>query len=587
MIFFSPRDSTRAYIFLLLLIPTVAPLHQGTRINIFICLVEFVRFASFLEGAGAHPNTCAHTHKQNTRTSITDLSYFPARPSVHVYTYASTQIFFFGRIQKITVNPTFLSSPKLLFFFFYHYRFTLVESQEALRISLTMTENAWITEALVQFSKSPLWRTPVHNFIDDNCCQFNTEDEMKLEYTEAHNNFRRLVDSLLTDFVGELGVSLEDAIKALDASVASSTNSVDQKPAQRLLKYLLSVDDFESFYLMMVKRNLELDILASTALRDQGIAVDIPDINQAFFHASSAKYNQGNATSAISVLEANGDMDEEQAIRLAIQASLQTEEGMDRKAMVYEDTCLKEDLVHSVQKEQNKADAAKSKVEKEVQQIATQDLRSAEQYRTQCLSAIEEQKAHNIEQLSNKTLEAREANVRRHAERQKACLREGDAAPPAQTTAPTATTPPASAAVVAVPQPHQPPPAKQFGLSALPPIAQPPLPAIESKVKNEVAPTSAPAPKKQPAAAAPPVVAQPTKEELEERARHMREQRERILAMNKANRQTELTSYANQVNPGTATPAAPVSKAAEKDLTVEIARRLREDLLGEARRSRQ
>jgi len=44
----------------------------------------------------------------------------------------------------------------------------------------------WLYDYLLQFLKSPGWRVPILNFIDQFCYQFEDSAENKLVYTEIH-----------------------------------------------------------------------------------------------------------------------------------------------------------------------------------------------------------------------------------------------------------------------------------------------------------------------------------------------------------------------------------------------------------------
>ena len=48
------------------------------------------------------------------------------------------------------------------------------------------SEVEWIYEYLFQFLKSPGWKVPILDFIDDYCDQFEESEENKLIYTEIH-----------------------------------------------------------------------------------------------------------------------------------------------------------------------------------------------------------------------------------------------------------------------------------------------------------------------------------------------------------------------------------------------------------------
>ena len=48
-------------------------------------------------------------------------------------------------------------------------------------------ENDWFFDIIINFLRSPRWKTPIMTFLDENCLVFDTEDENKLEYTSIHS----------------------------------------------------------------------------------------------------------------------------------------------------------------------------------------------------------------------------------------------------------------------------------------------------------------------------------------------------------------------------------------------------------------
>ncbi|GFR48660.1 hypothetical protein Agub_g10615, partial [Astrephomene gubernaculifera] len=115
-----------------------------------------------------------------------------------------------------------------------------------------MADATWLAEAVVEFLKGPLYINPLMSFIDERCMIFTPEEENKLEYTTIHNDFKELVDRLLTDFLEDLGVGAEQFYEIVAAAQDSDqlTNFVVQT--------ILTVDDFLMFKAMMVKRNIDL-----------------------------------------------------------------------------------------------------------------------------------------------------------------------------------------------------------------------------------------------------------------------------------------------------------------------------------------
>lgn len=428
-------------------------------------------------------------------------------------------------------------------------------------------DNSWIAEVIVQFSRSPVWRTPVNNFIDENCYIFDNDVEMKLEYTVIHKKFVQLIDTLLTDFVNELGVPPEEAMESLHKALASKAELGGQ--VDRFVSYIYGSENFQTFHRMMMRRNVELDILAMRALKEQGVDVDIPDVDDVL-GAPPQSNNQRSAA-----MRENAGYDEEEALRLAIAESLK-DQGMSGKLLELEDAQLQEALMLSKQAEAEKAKAQKKEVAKEVAIIAQTDPNTAAKVHVQKTAVIEQKEAQNVQALEEKTLRMREEKVREVVEQ----MHSPEVPPPAQTSAapaPASATPAQAQAPASVPMKSaaMPPPAfagKTLGFKALPSLpglGQPPLSAIKAHVEAE-----------QPASQTTVPSRQPTKEELEERARYMREQREKILQRNKATRNKELQDYAkqNSVNVNVSSSTTPES---EKQLTVDIARRLRGDILGE------
>ncbi|KAG8345967.1 putative The ARF like 2 binding protein BART [Trypanosoma vivax] len=428
------------------------------------------------------------------------------------------------------------------------------------------TEDGWITESIVQFLRSPYWRTPVENFVDDNCYLFTDEEEMKFEQTEIHNSFRQLIDELLTTYVGELGIQSEEVVTALSNSMKSKgpTGAL----ATKFIRHITSVDDFISFYKMMMQRNIELDVLAQKALPKEIVGDDIPQ-----------------------------RVEDESDMIVAIEASMR-EQLESRILMELEDLHIQQVLALSILEEEMRAMQAAGMVTNEAkEQAAATSPQSAEQLKAEKLTAIEEQAAMNIKKLEERAIE-----VRREAMLQR--LTATASAPPtaaeADKPAPAASAPekapsPSSAPVcatisstvaaltsVTTPQPVPTAPTtgilrvdppeigKGFGFKKLPRL-QPTFKQLEATVTK----TGSTALGDGSAGGSGGL----SKEEMEARARHMREQRELILRKNRAMREEELKKYKDS-HGGDA--AASPNQERAKQVTVDLARRLRDDILREA-----
>jgi len=75
-------------------------------------------------------------------------------------------------------------------------------------------ENDWFFDIIINFLRSPRWKTPIMSFLDEYCIIFDTEDENKLEYTPIHKNFKNLVEELIGCLLAELGVTQEQFMEA-------------------------------------------------------------------------------------------------------------------------------------------------------------------------------------------------------------------------------------------------------------------------------------------------------------------------------------------------------------------------------------
>ncbi|KAL6757371.1 the ARF-like 2 binding protein BART-domain-containing protein [Haematococcus lacustris] len=115
-----------------------------------------------------------------------------------------------------------------------------------------MEEPHWLAEAVVDFLRGPLYIHPLMTFIDAKCLCFTSDEENKFEYTTIHEEFKQLVDNLLTSFLEELGVTAETFYE-----VVAKEQDKDQLTSF-VVQTILTVDDFLMFKAMMVKRNMDL-----------------------------------------------------------------------------------------------------------------------------------------------------------------------------------------------------------------------------------------------------------------------------------------------------------------------------------------
>lgn len=89
--------------------------------------------------------------------------------------------------------------------------------------------------------------------MDQNCEGFDQIEENKLFYTSLHSEYQALVERLLDDSLGSLGLSNEDVFQACELS-RQHGRTINKEALEKLL----AMNDFIQFKHMMVRRNLLL-----------------------------------------------------------------------------------------------------------------------------------------------------------------------------------------------------------------------------------------------------------------------------------------------------------------------------------------
>mmetsp|Transcript_46894 Transcript_46894/g.87379 ORF Transcript_46894/g.87379 Transcript_46894/m.87379 type:complete len:487 (-) Transcript_46894:251-1711(-) len=125
----------------------------------------------------------------------------------------------------------------------------------------------WLYEAVIRYLQGPMYSTPLMGFIDEACVIFDNDEENKLEYTKIHQDFQKLVDTLISDYLSELGVPPQKFAEIMAKSVNMEMNNF-------VLTSILTVDDFCQFKAMMVKRNMDLtnEVLKSVSIKSGQVA---------------------------------------------------------------------------------------------------------------------------------------------------------------------------------------------------------------------------------------------------------------------------------------------------------------------------
>ncbi|KDO28043.1 hypothetical protein SPRG_20205 [Saprolegnia parasitica CBS 223.65] len=139
---------------------------------------------------------------------------------------------------------------------------------------LTQPDSEWVFDFIMNLFQSPAWEVPIMSFIDENCASFDTDDENKFIYTDLHQQFRDVVDGVLTANLAEIGIS---SAEFADICV-QCRNSTEISMA--VVNQILAIDDFLTFKSSWcVKRNLELELEVITAAECKTMQDDDMDVN--------------------------------------------------------------------------------------------------------------------------------------------------------------------------------------------------------------------------------------------------------------------------------------------------------------------
>eukprot|EP00607_Mallomonas_marina_P000607 CAMPEP_0182428836 /NCGR_PEP_ID=MMETSP1167-20130531/23985_1 /TAXON_ID=2988 /ORGANISM="Mallomonas Sp, Strain CCMP3275" /LENGTH=553 /DNA_ID=CAMNT_0024611981 /DNA_START=86 /DNA_END=1747 /DNA_ORIENTATION=- len=122
-------------------------------------------------------------------------------------------------------------------------------------------ENDWIFDFILGFLNSGRFDAAVMDFVDEKCAVFDNEEENKLIYTEIHQEFKDHVDVIISSNLEDLGVTPEIFYQAcVDGRNSRNVNKT-------VYDKIIAMDDFLTFKKIMVKRNTELELETIRAYR--------------------------------------------------------------------------------------------------------------------------------------------------------------------------------------------------------------------------------------------------------------------------------------------------------------------------------
>jgi hypothetical protein len=114
----------------------------------------------------------------------------------------------------------------------------------------------WVFDFALQFLESDRFDAAVMDFVDEKCDVFDSEDENKFVYSDIHAEFREHIEALITSNLGEVGVTVAMFYESCEKGAQS--RDINRAVFERML----AMEDFSTFKRIMVKRNMELQMLA-------------------------------------------------------------------------------------------------------------------------------------------------------------------------------------------------------------------------------------------------------------------------------------------------------------------------------------
>lgn len=114
----------------------------------------------------------------------------------------------------------------------------------------------------------------IRAYLDSNCAKFEDLEHNKLEYTQIHDEYKQLVDDLLTLELSELALTSSQFERFLERCLSTDTEMCNSLRTQ-----LLSTDDFMVFKAMMIRRKSEFEASAPHQyIEEPADQLPLPDI---------------------------------------------------------------------------------------------------------------------------------------------------------------------------------------------------------------------------------------------------------------------------------------------------------------------
>lgn len=209
-----------------------------------------------------------------------------------------------------------------------------------------MDDNEWIFDYVLQVLESDRFDADCMDFIDEYCDIFDSEDENKFIYTDIHAKFREHVESLMSSFLKDLDVSNDVFYQALE----KGRNARDVNRA--VFEKLLALDDFLTFKKIMVKRNVELQLESIQCYRStkENLGQDETEFLKSLYYRTETQLHEPEGLNSATISNIIAlPSPEELERRLNAEATAVPTDNEDELADILRSSLLEMELIHKQQ----------------------------------------------------------------------------------------------------------------------------------------------------------------------------------------------------------------------------------------------
>ncbi|KAL4437941.1 hypothetical protein ABPG74_001112 [Tetrahymena malaccensis] len=137
------------------------------------------------------------------------------------------------------------------------------QSQQDLAKQYESNQDQFILDSIIQFFNSPVFTSPVLDFLDENCIIFQdlSKENMKV-YQDIHLNFKKYIEQQLMSLLETIGCDLKTILD-------HTQTMLSQKDYQKYLKIMIIYFHFNEFCKIMVSRNKKLEDMARQGITPQ------------------------------------------------------------------------------------------------------------------------------------------------------------------------------------------------------------------------------------------------------------------------------------------------------------------------------